>query len=80
MRLVGFFLEMGRMRDPVVYPHKANLTAESYHLVRVFMVNRRLPNLRVAVQQMIELAAKVAAAEEPTRATTPKVAVGHEER
>ena len=62
------------------YPHRVNLTAESYHLVRLFMVNKRLPSARVATQRMIELAAEVAEAEETTRSTTPRVAVEHEER
>ena len=47
-------------------PHRINLTAEHYYLVRRFMVDRRLASARVAAQKMIELAAKVAEAEEDT--------------
>ena len=45
------------------YTHKVNLTAEHYHLVRLFMVDRRLSSARVAAGKMIEIAAKVAEAE-----------------
>ena len=60
------------------YPHRVNLTAEHYHLVRKFMVNKRLPSARVAAQRMIELAAKVAEAEETTGSTTSRVDSEHE--
>ena len=46
--------------------HRINLTGEHYHLVRKFMVGKRLPSARIAAQKMIELAAMVAEAEETT--------------
>ena len=60
------------------YPHRVNLTTEHYHLVRKFMVYKRLPSARVAAQRMIELAAKVAEAEETTESTMPRVTIKHE--
>ena len=62
------------------YPHRINLTAESYHLVRKFMVNKRLPSARVATQRMIELASKVAEAEETMGSTTTRVASEYEKK
>ena len=61
------------------YPHRINLTTEQLpSSTPKFMVNKRLPSARVAAQRMIELAAKVAEAEETTESTMPRVAIEHE--
>ena len=61
------------------YTHRVNLTAEHYHLVRVFMVGRRLSSARVAAGKMIEIAAKVAGAEEEAFAMPAGAAKEHED-